>query len=536
MVCKQLSRVWPARHSALVRFGAMSHLRMTTRAASSFHSLHEFPKKKNLHVSRAHSSSLVGSPTNASAPSLQPNQATDHGHGEADSLQLELRNLRQSILKFDTQVPVGTDPRIRRWWSRAFIASSFVVLFGFVGAIREFETDRMNLQLALGQLIDHEDYKRLVRNGDVPDSQRWRWYDDNLVLSGDYADRGRWHTLFTHVFLHSEADKLVSAMIMLSLFFRAAWVAGFGKIGTPMVVVGSGVAGGLSFLYTKDPQETAASWGGSSAVTSGLMTAATVARPRMPFFIGFAPAALPIWAVCSLGFLPGLIEWCRDPQKAAQATQEAQARNSMMREQYGQLLAQRAVALGKHHEGQRPITETEPDPPHETRSQDGNEPTHEEEARREEQASSRAGSSRREESRDAEPSGEERLPHEERWFRRDEASSKPESPRKENGGSETAAPREKSPGSEKPTALEEESVNREASPREEVRPHEASPPANDSPAPRPKSIWKDATPHSWLVTESEQPREVKYEIIHPQFGGAACGAVMGLVLRLMLRR
>ncbi|KAK8122885.1 rhomboid-domain-containing protein [Apiospora sp. TS-2023a] len=453
---------------------------MTTRAASSFHSLHELPKNKKSHVSRAHSSSLVGSPANAPATSLQPNQGADHGQ-QADSSPLDLRNLRQSILRFDAQVPVDTDPHIRRWWSRAFIASSFVVLFGFVGAIREFETDRMNLQLALGRLIDREDYKRLVWNGEVPDSQRWRWYDDNLVLSGDYVDRGRWHTLFTHVFLHAEVDKLISAMIMFSLFFRAAWVAGFGKIGTPMVVVGSGVAGGLVFLYTKDPRETAAaSWGGSSAVTSGLMTAATVARPRMPFFIGFAPAALPIWAVCSLGFLPGLIGWCRDPQKAAQATQEAQARNTMKREQYGQLLADRAAALRKHHEDQRPITETKPDPPRETSQQDENEPTHEEEARSEEKAYSRAASSRREESRDAEPSGEERLPQEERSLRGDDASSKPESPRKEKAGSETGAPRRDSPDREKPTALDEEAPHRQHSPGEEDPPREAMP-ANDIP-------------------------------------------------------
>lgn len=233
---------------------------------ASFQSPIELPKKRLLQISRAHSA----------ATTTQQNP-TDHGHGTD---QLDLRNLRQSILCFGTKVPVETDPHVRRRWSRTFIVSSILFLAGCVAAIEEFERDHQKLQL-----VNREDCKRLVRSGDVLDSQRWKWYDDNLVLSGDYPDRGKRYTLFTHVFLAEAYDRHINNLIWFSLFFRAAWVAGFGKIGTPVVVVGSGVAEGLAFLYAKDHGGTAA-YSGASAVVSGLMAAATVARPRMPLFIG----------------------------------------------------------------------------------------------------------------------------------------------------------------------------------------------------------------------------------------------------------
>lgn len=220
----------------------------------------------------------------------------------------------------------------------------------------------------------------------------------------------------------------------------------------------------------------------------------------------------------------------------------------MAREQYGQALAERAAALRKQqHVDQHRNTGKKSDALREVGSQDGNEPprqgepTHQKKARPEEEAPSgevptRERSSREKESRDAEPSSEKGSPPEERPPRREDASHKTESPYKENAGNETGPPREEGPGDREPSAPKEESPKRKKESPNTEEPPPIRPPANDTPAPRPKSIWKDATPHSWLVNEVEQPTEVAYTRVESHFGGAACGAVMGLVLRLMLRR
>lgn len=364
------------------------------------------------------------------------------------------------------------------------------------------------------------------------------------MLSGDYAERGRWYTLFTHVFLCSELGQLASDMILFSVFFRAAWVAGFGRLGTPVLVVGSGVAGGLAFLHAHDPAETAAGWGGTGAVTSGLMMAATVARPRMPFFVGFTPAALPLWAVSLPAFLPDLVRWYRDPRKMAQARREHLDQHGVMRDRYQHLLAARAAELRKQQAPREPNMEKKPDPPREVRPQDGNKPpthggtTHREEARREEETASGEDSSVKKDSSDANTSSEERLPDKEDSPRSDDASiHKTESPGGQIAGSETGPPREEDSGSEERPAPEEESPDTTEQTGKEEPPNKAAPPASDTLAQqRRKNIWKDATPHSWLVAEAEQPGEVAYTRVEPHIGGAACGAVVGLVLRLMLRR
>ncbi|KAK7962072.1 uncharacterized protein PG986_002897 [Apiospora aurea] len=128
------------------------------------------------------------------------------------------------------------------------------------------------------------------------------------------------------------------------------------------------------------------------------MTAATLARPRMPFFLGFTPAAFPLWVVCLVGFTPELLQWSIHksgyPQWLQAENRKKQAQANMAREQHGQAIAHRAAELREYGEHQAPKTEEQrydggEQPPREVGSQGPNgpprrnEPAPEEESARE---------------------------------------------------------------------------------------------------------------------------------------------------------
>ncbi|KAK8061758.1 hypothetical protein PG994_008124 [Apiospora phragmitis] len=313
----RLTGAWPARRS-LEQLGAIEYGRtMRARSLPSRNGLAkdlEHFQSAFIHLHPAHHFFKIRGPSRQHVHDINP--------------AIRAREWdKPSILRFDTEVPVDNEPHVRRRWTWGVVVLNVVVFLGCFGTIREFELNHKRLQLALGQLIDREEYKRLVRSGEVPENKQWRFsenkqwrfFENHMVLSGDCAEQGRWHTLFTHIFLNSDVSALFNSMVMFSVFFRAAWVARFGQVGTPLVAACSGATGGLAFLCLKDSEEERSSHGGASAVVSGLMMAATVARPRMPFFIGFTPAALPSRAVCFVCFLPKLWIWYRDPRKIAEA-------------------------------------------------------------------------------------------------------------------------------------------------------------------------------------------------------------------------
>ncbi|KAK8075350.1 hypothetical protein PG997_010013 [Apiospora hydei] len=309
------------------------------------------------------SSALVGQSPNSPATSTNP---AGRGRSERDLSQLDTKRLNQSFFRFDTDVPVDSDPQVRRRWFWGYVALNITITLCYAEAMTEMERNHKKLEVNLGQHIDPEDYKRLVMSEEGPENKVWRFYQNHLFLAGDCAEQGRWHALFTPILIHSNIAVPLKDLILLSVFFRAAWVAGFGRIGTPLVAVCSGAAGGLAFLRAKDikqrplqgPLQGPFFHVGPDAVVSGLMTAATVARPRMPFFVGFTPAAFPFWAVCLVGFTPELLQWCYRnssyPRKAQEMNQKKQAQVRMLQEQHEQAIANRAAELRRHGEHHAP--------------------------------------------------------------------------------------------------------------------------------------------------------------------------------------
>ncbi|KAK8009131.1 hypothetical protein PG991_011682 [Apiospora marii] len=435
--------------------------------------------------------------------------------------QLDKENSEASLW-FDAQMPADTDRPVRRRWTRRFICVYLGVLVGCVVAISDFEKGRQRLQLARGQLIDREEYRRLVMTGQAPDSRQWRFYGHHMVLSSDCAEQGRWHTLFTHVFLDSQVEQIpVSNLVLFSVFFRAAWVAGFGRVGTPLVAACSGVAGGLAFLSSakKGGAGERSTYGGPTAVVSGLIAAATVARPRMPFFLGFTPAALPLWVVGFVCFIPDLLRWYRLPQRLAEANQRLNEKTKILGKQHEQAVAKRAAELGKHFVVQAPKTEEMPNGRRESPREAGWQEASE--------AQRRSGSTRPEDAaRDEEPFHEKEPCEEETPRKEGEASHKQESQHEDDADYDKEL-----------LSRREDHESEKQSTREEGPPPK-TPLANETPTKAHGNgfDWQESTPHVRITTEEAQSKGVQYERIGPSFGGAACGAFMGLVLRLMLRR
>ncbi|KAK8016820.1 hypothetical protein PG993_015009 [Apiospora rasikravindrae] len=480
----RLTGAWPARRF-LARPSAIGCIR--TPRAGPMCSPNGFPRALQAalraYLTTASNPRAASSPRVAgdspSAPATSANPA-ERG-SRKDLSQLDMKNLKQSFFRFDTDVPVDTDPRSRRRWFWGYVVLNAAVTLGYACATMEMDRKHKKLEVDLGQFVDPEEYMVLVGIGAVRENKLWRFYQHHVLLS----DNARGDALFTHMFMNSKIAVPVKDLIMLSVFSRAAWVAGFGRVGTPLVAVCSGVAGGLAFLWTKNIREGEVHVG-PVAMVSGLMTAATVARPRMPFFIGFTPAAFPLWALCLVGFTPDLLQWLVRsfgyPQKVQEKNQEERGKASMLQKQHEQAVANRAAELRKQGGNQVPKMGEQ--------QYDGGQ-----------QSPVAAGSQ--------DPSGPPR---------------EGKAPREEDRSSEEASPQKETvDGEEKSTGVE-------GSHREALGRIRSATQLHMGPG-------RDAAPHSGGGVEGEKAKAARVTArLEPSLGGAACGAVMGLVLRMVLRR
>ncbi|ROW07455.1 hypothetical protein VMCG_03926 [Cytospora schulzeri] len=130
-----------------------------------------------------------------------------------------------------------------------------------------------------------------------------RYMHENYTLSRKNAAEGRWWTLITSAFSHSDLLHLGVNMMVLHTTANLgfSYLIGMGPLRMSALALGSAVCGSLGSLYDYNKAAEAglpeSSGLGASGMVEGIMVATMLAVPRLPMQLFPIPITMPYWVL-----------------------------------------------------------------------------------------------------------------------------------------------------------------------------------------------------------------------------------------------